>query len=1498
MRLNLLLLSKARSLVVFLFFFLIFTVNTKSTTAQNARISIDKDDYAPGETVHITGTGWTSDDVVTLQVFNKTNPFLNSTEHYLSWNIKPVNGNFTAIWEVSQSELNTALILSAEGKVSGLKYNISFTDANNLTISGFVKLADGTPVQGATITVYTNAALTNVDATTTSATDGTWSFSLIKSPTRYLVVTPPTCYSSTSVFLGSNPGSISSISNNEIVVDGGANGGSSTGNIFYLTGNTITAPSGTTFCATSASSDVTLIGSDMGSGASYQWQINTNANDLDNTYSYTNISGATLKDFNPGTITATKGYRRIVAGTCPSSSNVVKLFVTPAITGNTISASTPTVNCGSFYANYINGSNPSGGNNNTFTFQWQSSTDGLNFTNITGETGQHYYFPGGNVISSIYFRRIVYSGYCTSYSNVLFYNTKAAVISGNLTVNVGSTTQLTGSPSGGTWSSGTTSVATVNSSGLVSGVSGGTSIITYTTTTGCINSATVSVTGSSCTNVGITSATAAASPICSNETTTLTANGVVGTNALVTWWSATGGSGTNYGTGLTLANASPGNYYARVTGDCGAPVEALVTVISNPNASIGSVFGASQLCIGETTTYSTNTVVLGGGTGAWSTSDATIATVDASGLVIGVANGSCDIIYTITGGCGGTQTARQSLTVESPGDPAVFGSGQWNVYVYNGANSNLSSNTYRGYYSDSNLSFDTRNMWLANSTPSSATGYQGCSVDKLMTFVYKRKGFPCGLYTISVGHDDDASLLINGGDTWSAANWTYTPVAVPGNYFLDENSTVELRVRNTGGGDAYGQLGFSSSSNLTITPVVNSPICSSSNSISGTSEANATIVVYTSGTQIGSTISNSSGQWSVAVSSLSAGDEITATAKVDNKCLSNVSSSVTVVPTNTFDLASSTPLLCINTSLTPITITTTGATGIGTAIGLPRGVTATWNSNQITISGTPTTSGTFNYSIPLTGGCGMVSATGTITVIPLPVAFTVTGGGTYCSGGSGVAVGLSGSEIGVTYHLYENGVSTGSSVSGTGDAISFGNQLAGTYTVVATISNGDCPAQMTGSAVVTIGDTEKPAITKCLPGGEADCVKNLPAAITTIQGFIDAGGEVTDNCTAPMTVSYNDVITPGSPCEVRRTYTITDASGNKATCTQVFTITDTEAPVINSVDNLVFPPTNESCGAELTINIPTKVYENCGFVEQGAHFEYNIAGTPKTGNGSISDTFPEGTTLITWTITDLCGHVSGPKTQSVEVAFGITPISYDNGSIATGAGSGIQPMQTSTHEYFVDDKVPDSEYTYTWGLFEDDGVTAVNSSLYTKTSVNAAHIKISFTTISTGNYILSVIKTKPGITCEKQVTRSIALQSNSSFDVVLDNLGNQCQAPSGNLTTISWNVTFPNVITEPFMFSYSIKLGGTVVASGNVANITYGGAIPTSGLSAGAQTSKSANSNAVVIYYSLYRVSGSDLERKVEIEINATDAYQVSEPNRTNNIDDLKINQVPVITFE
>ncbi len=94
--------------------------------------------------------------------------------------------------------------------------------------------------------------------------------------------------------------------------------------------------------------------------------------------------------------------------------------------------------------------------------------------------------------------------------------------------------------------------------------------------------------------------------------------------------------------------------------------------------------------------------------------------------------------------------------------------------------------------------------------------------------------------------------------------------------------------------------------------------------------------------------------------------------------------------------ASSTPTVCINTPLPDITHTTTGATGIGTPTGFPAGVTASWQGNVITISGTPEEAGVFGYSIPLEGECGSIWAAGNITVSPDDVVSSLTSDYTYC----------------------------------------------------------------------------------------------------------------------------------------------------------------------------------------------------------------------------------------------------------------------------------------------------------------------------------------------------------------------------------------------------------------------------------------------------------------------------------------------------------------------
>ena len=100
-----------------------------------------------------------------------------------------------------------------------------------------------------------------------------------------------------------------------------------------------------------------------------------------------------------------------------------------------------------------------------------------------------------------------------------------------------------------------------------------------------------------------------------------------------------------------------------------------------------------------------------------------------------------------------------------------------------------------------------------------------------------------------------------------------------------------------------------------------------------------------------------------------------------------ITGTITVTEDNTFTLTSAAgtddQIVCIDSPIVDITYSTTGATG-ATFAGLPAGVTGNWVADVITIAGTPTVDGTFNYTVTLTGGCGDVEITGTITVTPLP----------------------------------------------------------------------------------------------------------------------------------------------------------------------------------------------------------------------------------------------------------------------------------------------------------------------------------------------------------------------------------------------------------------------------------------------------------------------------------------------------------------------------------
>lgn len=146
-----------------------------------------------------------------------------------------------------------------------------------------------------------------------------------------------------------------------------------------------------------------------------------------------------------------------------------------------------------------------------------------------------------------------------------------------------------------------------------------------------------------------------------------------------------------------------------------------------------------------------------------------------------------------------------SSSLDTVGDPSLFGTNAWNVYAWNSTNANSwIIDYYAGYYVDTNLSMFTLNYWGDNESPSYAPGYQGQGViEDDHSFSAKRRGFPSGYYHINIpSHDDWAYLIIDGVEVWNHEDCCdYHSDVWEG--FLGDTTTIEFRVMEFGGG-SYG----------------------------------------------------------------------------------------------------------------------------------------------------------------------------------------------------------------------------------------------------------------------------------------------------------------------------------------------------------------------------------------------------------------------------------------------------------------------------------------------------------------------------------------------------------------------------------------------------------------------------------------------------------------------------------------------------------------------
>ncbi len=187
-------------------------------------------------------------------------------------------------------------------------------------------------------------------------------------------------------------------------------------------------------------------------------------------------------------------------------------------------------------------------------------------------------------------------------------------ITGILSICIGANASLTGSDTANAttpWVSGTSGVATVNSLGIVTGVSAGTSVITYTNSNGCANTVTLTVNPNSPASVAIAASPSGA--ICLGTSVVFTATPTNGGAAPAYQWKL---NGTNVGTNSTTYTNSTmvnGDVVSCVmtsnaicvTGSPATSNAVKITVNTIPdNTATG--FSSSSFCIGNQATITFN----------------------------------------------------------------------------------------------------------------------------------------------------------------------------------------------------------------------------------------------------------------------------------------------------------------------------------------------------------------------------------------------------------------------------------------------------------------------------------------------------------------------------------------------------------------------------------------------------------------------------------------------------------------------------------------------------------------------------------------------------------------------------------------------------------------------------------------------------------------------------------------------------------------------------
>jgi hypothetical protein len=848
--------------------------------------------------------------------------------------------------------------------------------------------------------------------------------------------------------------------------------------------------------------------------------------------------------------------------------------VTATVTVNAVPGAVTVSGAGTYCGSEI--LTASGGTNGTI--YWENTTSNGTST-ATPSTSQAVAASG-----TYYFRANNTCGWSAQGSAAVTINPYPVVpaITGTTTVCAGSATTLSDATAGGTWTSATTSVATVNSSsGVVTGVAAGTSVISYTVTSaGCATTVTTTVTVNAIPVITITPPGPSTS--CGSETLT-----------------ASGGTGYVWSTGdhtaSTIAGVGPATIYGVTVTNaagCTAVGSTIVTVNANPTVSI-TPSGATTFCGPGTVTLTAS----GGGTYAWSSGQSTAAIT---------ASPASTNTYTVTvtsTGC--TATASQTVTINtiptaaiSPAGPSSFcgpgtltasggGTYQWNATGGSAATAAITA-TASGTYvvtvtgatggctaSASNV-VTVSSSATATITPSGATTFCGSGTVTLTASGGDTYAWSTGAATAAITASPTATTtytvtVTNSSGCTATAGQVVTINPNPGAVItatatnICSGSTATL---TASGGSAYSWSTGAATAAISVSPASNTTYTVTVTSTAGCSAIASQAITVSAAVAITPYLNVNNGGWAnTNTATLCAGGYLEygpqpygtwswsgpagfvsyqRDSTISNLQIANSGTYVASYVSSTGCTATQNFIFTVNASptatISPASPSTFCGSGVLTASG---GTSYQWNAtggSATTASITATASGTYAVTVTSAGCTGTGTASDVVTVNALPVVAAISGATAICAGSSSVLTDAT-----------TGGVWSASNANATVSAGTVTGISAGTDTISYKVTNASTGCATTVTTIITINAL--PAISP-ITGTDTVCIGNT----TTLSDA--TGGGVWSVSNSHATIS-SGVVTGVSAGLDTIYYTETSAAG----CTSIVKtiVTISSLPVVSPI---------------------------------------------------------------------------------------------------------------------------------------------------------------------------------------------------------------------------------------------------------------------------------------------------------------------------------------------